>query len=114
MKLASNPGISLELIRSNPRFTELSLNDSGRYPLGHNQYTTAHENDDLCYRRRNVIQTNPNPTWEFIVQHPEIAWERESLSEHPCITWKIVQDNPQIPWNYYSLTRNPTLILKLY
>ena len=36
------------------------------------------------------ISHNPNITWEFVEDHPEIRCDYEALSQNPNITWEIL------------------------
>jgi hypothetical protein len=55
------------------------------------------------------IEYNPNLTWQFILEHPDINWSYEKLSYNPCITLDIICQNPDKDWSYYGLVQNPSL-----
>lgn len=62
------------------------------------------------------ISKNPNITWKFVCDYPQIRWDFYQLTDNPNITPEIVFMNPNYNWNYKGIIRNwklsPTEILK--
>ena len=56
-----------------------------------------------------LLSQNPNITWKFICENPQISWNWRAISEHSNITWKIIKNNPDKPWNYTSVSRNQNI-----
>src|SRR5258708_4326649 len=55
------------------------------------------------------LSRNPNITWEFVQNNPDIPWDWDYLSRNPNITWEIIQNNSDKPWNWGYLSRNPNI-----
>ena len=38
-----------------------------------------------------LLSGNPNITWEFVQDNPQISWSYQGLSMNPNVTWEIVK-----------------------
>ena len=53
------------------------------------------------------LSSNPNITWDYVMENKDKKWSWSSLSENPIITMDIVIDNPDELWHYDCLSLNP-------
>jgi hypothetical protein len=62
----------------------------------------------------NFILMNPNTTWENILTFDIMDEEVQELMQYnPNITWDIVVANPQIDWCYNSFSKNRNMTLDI-
>lgn len=52
------------------------------------------------------LSRNPNISWDFVCNHPEIEWSYQELSKNPNISLNIVKANPDKEWHYSLLVEN--------
>ena len=59
---------------------------------------------EKCY-----ICDNANITFEHVINHPDIPWDWNSLSQNPSITYNTIISNPYKYWTWYYVSRNPSI-----
>ena len=52
------------------------------------------------------LSTNPNITFENVLDHPEKEWNWSWLSANPNITFEDVLNHPDKSWDWVRLTQN--------
>jgi len=48
-------------------------------------------------------------TWDYILAHPDVCWDRHVLSANPATDLKIIRNNPHFHWSYLGLSNNPNM-----
>jgi hypothetical protein len=61
---------------------------------------------NLIDEARNTSTNNP-PTWNIVVENPDIVWNYMYLSINPTITWDVVRSNRDKNWRYDLISGNP-------
>lgn len=61
------------------------------------------------------LSKNPNITWKFVLEHPEIPWNYSAMTENPNITWEIIRDNYNIRTPLFGpgMVENPNITLDI-
>jgi hypothetical protein len=96
--------VSWEFIKSRSQYpwNPYSLVSNPNFPLSEllNHYY-EHDIQD------HIISSCPNITWDFIVLHPEIEWNFNSISSN-CrnLNWQIIRLNKDIKWRLEYLSQN--------
>lgn len=67
------------------------------------------KNLDKIEIRSKFLIKNPNITWNFIQNHPEIDWNKEDFRYNPNLTWEIITQNDHINWDYNYLSSHPNI-----
>lgn len=47
-----------------------------------------------------------------IIQHLDLPWKWDRISENPTLSLKIIVDNPHLPWNWENIGYNPCITIK--
>lgn len=55
------------------------------------------------------LSLNPNITWDFVLEHPEIRWYYPWLTANRNITPAIIKAYPQHDWSFYYYGANANL-----
>ena len=109
-------------VSKNHNLTHNTVNEYSDKPwessLGSQPYITLDiiENNPNIYFRREFscygISTNPNITWDFIINNIDKNWEWRGLSNNQNMTWEIIQANLDKPWNWRILSRRADITWK--
>lgn len=99
--LLLNPNITFEIIQNNQDLFRFSYYESEHYK---NQfYNSDYENPYYIY------SSNPNLTWDIVLDNPDFKWNYYALSGNKNITWDIYDNNNTHKWNCYILVNNPNI-----
>lgn len=129
-QLSLNPNITLDYVLSHPEMkwdlTALPMNPNvtyndivkNRHFFGENaRYFAGNVNADpeTILREGNDVWNlqylcfNPNITFKFVKDHPEVEWNYDHLSFNKGIVWEDICSSPENRWDIYSVSCNPNI-----
>ena len=56
-----------------------------------------------------LLSSNPNITFDIVLDYPNKPWDWRQLSRNQNITFDMIQSHPEKPWNWGWLSSNPNI-----
>jgi hypothetical protein len=105
--LSDNPNLTIDVVKKYQKrkwaFKDLCANPNLKI-------------DDLMKLRKffdwRYICRNPNFTFDYVLQHPQIKWNWMWISSHKNVTMDIIEHNMDKPWDWYYVCQNPNLTIE--
>ena len=118
--LSANPNITWEIIKSNSNLQDrkwdyiialsnpslISCKEDINEYIG--QYIPTASDQKTIREIGYYLSQNPNVTWDYVKQNPQIYWYYRYLAKNANIKWETIRDNPTL-FNFASVELNPNI-----